>query len=167
MAEEIWYSIVWEKEKTQNNVIDYNIREEITKDTSAIENANNQTTTGMATQIPWVNEPKLIAKTSIIWWAWWWGWAEIVEISQWDSIDEWQPVVERVLNWEFVCVRCLYTPYSHLINLFFTPCYYIPDQAIRFGATYVWSYWARINCWVTWTTINSITWAYWQRNTNA
>jgi len=166
MAEEIWFNYVWEERKDPSNVIDYNINSEQTKDLFAEINANNQTTTGMATVIPWINEPKLIAKTSIIWWAWWW-WAEIVEISQWDSIDEWQPVVERALNWEFVCVKCKYTPYSKNINLFFTPCYYIPDQAIRFGATYVWTYWARISCWVTWTTITSITWVYWQRNTNA
>jgi hypothetical protein len=30
-------------------------------------NANNQTTTGMATVIPWINAPKLIADTSIVW----------------------------------------------------------------------------------------------------
>jgi hypothetical protein len=33
-------------------VIDYNINEEQTKDVSATINANNQTTTGMATVIP-------------------------------------------------------------------------------------------------------------------
>ena len=66
-AEKVWYSIIWEKAKEDPNVIDYNINEEITKDTSAVFNANNDTTTGMANVIPWVNAPKLIAKTSIIW----------------------------------------------------------------------------------------------------
>lgn len=66
-AEKVWYPIIWEKIKDADNIIDYNIQKEVTKDTSAEINANNQTTTGMATVIPWVNAPKLIAKTSIIW----------------------------------------------------------------------------------------------------
>lgn len=64
-AEKVWYAIIWEETKEASNVIDYNINEEITKDTSAVFNANNDTTTGMATVIPWVNAPKLIATTSI------------------------------------------------------------------------------------------------------
>lgn len=64
-AEKIWYPIVWEKTKDASNVIDYNINEEITTDTSAVFNANNDTTTGMATVIPWVNEPRLLSYTSI------------------------------------------------------------------------------------------------------
>lgn len=66
-AEKVWYAIIWEKTKEDPNVIDYNINEEITKDTSAVFNANNDTTTGMANVIPWVNAPKLIAQTSILW----------------------------------------------------------------------------------------------------
>lgn len=65
-AEKIWYPVVWEEIKDASNVIDYDIREEETKDTSAMINANNQTTTGMATVIPWINAPKLIESTSII-----------------------------------------------------------------------------------------------------
>ena len=65
-AEKVWYPIVWEENKDASNVIDYDIRPEQTKDTSAEINANNQTTTGMATVIPWINAPKLIEKTSII-----------------------------------------------------------------------------------------------------
>lgn len=65
-AEKVWYPVVWEKEKTSEDVIDYDIREEQTKDISAIINANNQTTTGMANVIPWVNAPKLLEATSII-----------------------------------------------------------------------------------------------------
>ena len=65
-AEKITYPVVWEKIKDADNVIDYDIREEQTKDISAEINANNMTTTGMATVIPGVNAPKLIESTSII-----------------------------------------------------------------------------------------------------
>lgn len=65
-AEKITYPVVWEKIKDADNVIDYDIREEQTKDISAEINANNQTTTGMATVIPGINAPKLIEGTSII-----------------------------------------------------------------------------------------------------
>ena len=65
-ADKITYPVVWEETKYASNVIDYDIRDEITKDTSAEINANNQTTTGMATVIPWVNAPKLLEWTSII-----------------------------------------------------------------------------------------------------
>ena len=65
-AEKITYPVVWEGTKYADNVIDYDIREEQTKDISAEINANNQTTTGMATVIPWVNAPKLLESTSII-----------------------------------------------------------------------------------------------------
>ena len=73
-AETVWYPVVWETEKDASNVIDYDIHDEITKDTSSVINANNDTTTGMANVIPWINAPKLIASTSIIWDLWWWGW---------------------------------------------------------------------------------------------
>lgn len=66
-AEVINYPVVWEEVEDPSNVIDYNIREEQTIDTNSVINANNQTTTGMATVIPWVNAPKLIASTSIYW----------------------------------------------------------------------------------------------------
>lgn len=76
-AEMVWYSIIGEKTKEASNVIDYNINEEVTVNTTAVFNANNDTTTGMATVIPWVNAPKLIAQTSILWidfnagYVWW------------------------------------------------------------------------------------------------
>jgi hypothetical protein len=83
-AEKVWYPVVWEEVKDADNVIDYDIRDEETKDTAAMINANNQTTTGMATVIPWVNAPKLLESTSIIsapraWYIqatvdWNWGW---------------------------------------------------------------------------------------------
>lgn len=66
-AEKVWYPVVWEEIKDASNIVDYNINDEITKDTSWVINANNQTTTGMATVIPGVNAPKLIASTSITW----------------------------------------------------------------------------------------------------
>ena len=65
-AEKVWFPVVWEATKDGSNVVDYDIREEQTKDISAEINANNQTTTGMATVIPWVNAPKLLESTSII-----------------------------------------------------------------------------------------------------
>lgn len=75
-AEKIWYPVVWEKQKDASNVVNYDINEEITIDTNSLFNANNDTTTGMATVIPWVNAPKLIENTSIYqdaesktWWA--------------------------------------------------------------------------------------------------
>lgn len=70
-AEKITYPVVWEEIKDASNVIDYDIREEQTIDKSSVFTANNGTTTGMATIIPWVNAPKLIASTSIIWLIWW------------------------------------------------------------------------------------------------
>ena len=74
-AEKVWYPVVWEEVKEASNVIDYNINEEITKDTSAVFNANNDTTTGMANIIPWINAPKLFAPTSIYWIEEWWDYA--------------------------------------------------------------------------------------------
>lgn len=67
-AEKVWYQVVWEEIKDADNVIDYNIMSEETKDTSAEINANNQTTTGMATVIPWINAPQLLYDTSIYKW---------------------------------------------------------------------------------------------------
>lgn len=69
-AEVVNYPVIWEEVEDPSNVIDYNIREEQTIDTNSVINANNQTTTGMATVIPWVNAPKLIANTSIYWIKW-------------------------------------------------------------------------------------------------
>ena len=65
-AEVIWYNIVWEDEQLPPNVIDYNIRAEQTIDANSTMIANNQTTTGMATVIPWLNTPKLISNTSVV-----------------------------------------------------------------------------------------------------
>ena len=64
-AGKVWYPIVWEEVKDASNVVDNDIHEEITIDTSSVFNANNDTTTGMATVIPWVNAPKLKMSTSI------------------------------------------------------------------------------------------------------
>ena len=160
-AEKVGYPVVWEEIKDASNVIDYQINEEITKDASGVINANNQTTTGMATVIPWINAPKLIAETSIIWDIWSWGWMSIVSISDYLSADEWQPVVERVLAWELVCVVCKFTAYSNLQNFYFFPAQYLPDQALRFCCVYARNQWFRINCWVTWTHVDSVTAANW------
>jgi hypothetical protein len=64
-AEKVWFPVVWEEKKGASNIIDYDIHEEITIDASSVFNANNDTTTGMATVIPWVNAPMLLEKTSI------------------------------------------------------------------------------------------------------
>ena len=64
-AEKVWYPVIWEEKKDASNVIDYDIHDEITVGSSSVLNANNDTTTGMATVIPWVNAPKLLMDTSI------------------------------------------------------------------------------------------------------
>ena len=66
-AEQVWYPVVWEEVKDPSYIIDYNIRDEQTIDQSSVFNANNDTTTGMANVIPWINAPKLLADTSIYW----------------------------------------------------------------------------------------------------
>lgn len=83
-AEKVWFPIVWEDIKETSNVIDYDIHDEITINNSSVLNANNDTTTGIANVIPWVNAPKLKLSTSIyvdkleiptVWqilqWTWW------------------------------------------------------------------------------------------------
>lgn len=154
MPKEIWYNIVWEPVKDADYVIDYNIREEQTKDAFAEKNANNQTTTGMANVIPWVNSPKLLLDTSIIW-------TKIVNISNYQSVDEWQNVVNRVIWWEHLCVLCKFTAYSNTFLFYFTPCYYIPNQNIVFGALLPRTKWFSINCVLSWTKITSITASNW------
>lgn len=94
-ADVVNYPVVWEEVEEADNVVNYNIREEITKDTSAVINANNQTTTGMATVIPWINAPKLIAETSIAWlsdmeqeWSYYWTYIATGTTSA--TIDSWE-----------------------------------------------------------------------------
>lgn len=65
-ADSVWYDIIWEEKKEPSDVIEYNINDEQTKDAFAKTNANNDTTTGMANVVPWVNAPKLLEDTSII-----------------------------------------------------------------------------------------------------
>lgn len=168
MAEEVGYSVVWEEEKNASNVIDYNIRKEQTKDTFAVENMNNQTTTGMATQIPWINEPKLIWKTSVIWSSWWWwgwwGWISIVDINNYQSVAERQPVVDRVMWWEFVCVRTIFTEYWTSTKFFFIPSYdrflNYPHLLFACNTPWNWILYLRVICWLSWTTVTSITTDY-------
>ena len=154
MPNEIWYNIVWEPVKDADYVIDYNIREEQTKDAFAEKNANNQTTTGMANVIPWVNSPKLLLDTSIIW-------TKIVNISNYQSVDEWQNVVNKVIWWEHLCVLCKFTAYSNTIFFYFTPCSYTPSQSITFVAINPRSKWLSITCNLSWTTITSVTTSNW------
>ena len=156
-AEEVWYSLVWEEQKEASNVVDYNINEEITKDASATENANNQTTTGMATVVPWINAPKLLAKTSIIWDSWW---KNVVEISDYLSVDEWQPVADRVWAGEFVIVRTKFVAWSNYQYYYFIPFVDV-NWTLRFHAIRPWFHWFMINLRYTWTTITSITTSDW------
>lgn len=91
-AEIVWYPVVWEEVEDASNVIDYNINKEITKDLSNEINANNQTTTGMANVIPWINSLKLLAKTSIIWNVWWtepWSAWATLSAGVWFHSDHW------------------------------------------------------------------------------
>ena len=154
MAEQIWYNIVWEPKKDANNVIDYNIREEQTKDAFAEKNANNQTTTGMANVIPWVNAPKLLSNTSVIW-------TKIIKINNFMDKDERQDVVNRVIWWEYLCVLCKFTAYSNTIFFYFTPCEYTPTQSITFLALHPRTKWLSITCNLSWTKITSITTSDW------
>lgn len=88
-AEKVWYPVIWEKTKEASDVIDYNINEEITVNTTAVFNANNDTTTGMAKNIPWVNDYRLINNTSIYqpkdWANWWTDWTISSELTRPDD----------------------------------------------------------------------------------
>ena len=158
-AEEVWYSLVGEETKEASNVIDYNINPEITKDAASVTNANNNTTTGMAEVIPWVNAPKLIESTSIITK---WNDKTIVEISDYTSIDEWQPIVDRILAWEFVVPLIIYTPYSIYTRRYMIPITSIDNyDRIRFQSIWVGTQWVRANVWLTDWVITSITRGNW------
>ena len=91
-AEIVGYPVVWEEVKLAENEVPYNIREEQTIDTSSVFTANNDTTTWMATVIPWVNAPKLIASTSIYWELWgWWGESTVWWANLAATISLWYP----------------------------------------------------------------------------
>lgn len=157
-AEEVWYAVVGEKEKELPNVIDYNIKPEITKDASAVENANNDTTTGMADVIPWINAPKLLESTSVICDknnAW-----NIVTINDYLNKDEWQPVVDRVVAGEWVCVKCIFKAYAMLTRYFFLPTSYT-SNILRFQCIAVTQQYMRISCNLSNWKITSITTSNW------
>ena len=118
-AETIWYNILWEEAKSASNVVDYNLNQEITKDTSAASNANNDTTTGMANVIPWINAPKLVYSTSIVWYpqypvtvlalkgtwfppSYWWYFNDNTIVSWEDvTIDANSPEVMYLRRWTY------------------------------------------------------------------
>lgn len=116
-AEKVWYPVVWEEVKDASNVIDYDIHDEITKDASAVINANNQTTTGMANVIPWVNAPKLLADTSIVWipeQEWSFYWKTNVTATTWDfTSTPWNSIV---YPWKYVTVTANTLPYKWSTN---------------------------------------------------
>ena len=157
-AEEVWYAVVGEKEKELPNVIDYNIKPEITKDTSAVENANNDTTTGMADVIPWINAPKLRAETSVTWSSQ----PTVVVISNYTNVDERQPVVDRILAWEFVVPLIIYTPYSQFTRWYMLPLTSTDDyDRIRFQSIWVWTQWVRATALLTDWEITNLSFANW------
>lgn len=85
--ETIWYPVVWEKEKLADNVIGYNIREEQSISDYSVLTWASSVSNWQATLVYWVNAPKIIADTSIVWDLWWFKpiWAKI-EWS-WDGIS--------------------------------------------------------------------------------
>lgn len=116
-AEKVWYPVVWEEVKDASNVIDYNIRPEQTKDMSAVINANNQTTTGMANVIPWVNAPKLLADTSIVWipeQEWSFYWSVDITASTWNFTSP--PWSSDVYIWKYVTVSSNTLPFEWKTN---------------------------------------------------
>lgn len=131
-AEEVWYWIIGEEKKLPNEIW-YNINWEITKDAAAVENANNQTTTGMANQIPWINEPKLKADTSI-YWIWWWGSLSSYWFFYYNSPDRISSF-ERIVNWTEVQQSGWYTMWTYWIKvpnawLYFVNLYAEPSSAL-------------------------------------
>ena len=137
-AEKITYPVVWEDVKDPDNVIDYDIRDEQTKDISAEINANNQTTTGMANVIPWVNAPKLIESTSIIsspkpWYT------QATFNWSWDTAHEpwWQQMI-----WNYVISGEVWTPKFTVtwtkINI---PAEWVYQIAITYPEDWSFHYW--------------------------
>lgn len=64
-ADVVGYNVVWEEIPEQQNVINYNIRKELTFEESSVLSVNNNTTTGKANIIPWINTLRMIWKTSV------------------------------------------------------------------------------------------------------
>lgn len=100
-AEKVWYPIVWEETKDASNVVDYNINKEITTDQSSVPNWNNDTTTWMATVIPWINAPKLISDTSIY---------KPIIIDKWPDVTvRWWPLSSSSSKFQFTNLTYTYT----------------------------------------------------------
>jgi hypothetical protein len=162
-AEKVWFPIIWEEIKDASNVIDYDIHDEITKDTSWVINANNDTTTGMATVIPWVNAPKLIASTSIIGW---WGSEETLQSTAKTSMSHdynWPAtynvaLTQFTISWETWTAKLEQTPQWIKIPL---------SWVYKVDLTYkriVWEMECTDNLRVNWTTVHSFvgSWSkYW------
>lgn len=133
-AEKVWFPIVWETQKDPSNVVDYDIHWEITIDTSSVFNQNNDTTTWMATVIPWINAPKLIASTSI------YGikWADpSTVIIEWTS--NWHPL------WNFTYVSTVWNYWDATNQLT------IPEK---------WTYSIDFTCWDSQIWYTPDTWHY-------
>lgn len=157
-AETVWYPVVWDKIKDASNVIDYDIREEQTIDQSSVFNANNDTTTGMANVIPWINAPKLIASTSIIWDLWWWTLIATASVTlEHQFLAAWsysETVTQFTISWEWWTEKIVQTDQWLKIP---------SDWLYMFNMEYWWIV-QSINCTdsilVNWTTIHSFVWSY-------
>ena len=145
-AEKVWFPIVWEAEKDQSNVVDYDIHWEITIDTSSVFNANNDTTTGMATVIPWVNAPRLLESTSIYRNVANKTWYVKTSASVSIRIDQWD-----VLTWLVrpVTIQDQWWAYTYSIWNYFNWYIEVPEACVVFPASWVYqiecTYYSKVN----------------------
>lgn len=153
-AEKVWFPIVWEEKKDPSNVVDYDIHDEITKDTSAVINSNNDTTTGMATVIPWINAPKLIASTSIIWGMWWWVMLKATAQADFSRDYNWVSTVNAYLKTFTITDEIWAEKITQTADWLKIPS----DWLYMLDMQYKWIVW-EMNCTdnlqVNWVTVNS------------
>ena len=107
-AEKVWYPVIWEERKDASNVIDYAINKEITIDTNATWNANNETTTWQATLVYWVNAPKIIQSTSVYDKNYNQLWDIQVSYSRYISVPSWWSVSYIDYNLNLVSLDWIY-----------------------------------------------------------
>ena len=156
-AETVWYPVVWETEKDASNVIDYNIREEQTLWQSSVFNANNDTTTGMANVIPWVNAPKLIASTSI--YGIKWADPSTVVVTWYSSL--WPSAYQQyqLTNFNYVSTIWNYWTSTNSLTIPEKWAYSIDfsawDDQIWYtpNTWYSWTFYVKVN----WTTVDTVT----------
>lgn len=169
-AEKVTYPVIWEETKDASNVIDYNINEEITTDKSSVFNANNDTTTGMATVIPWVNAPKLIQSTSIYqnseWLTWWCTASNSISLYRPD--DNTWPIRTWNISWEYWTIKFVNRTDAWLWNWLLIPTswwYQIDMTCPHWWSTFSVDVQLRITKWWSWNWITLID-HVWQFNTS-